>query len=57
VLDAGDGTLLSIGICEDRASLEDANRLLAGWLAAHFAPPADRPPRITTGEVILQKGL
>jgi hypothetical protein len=57
VLDAGDGALLSIGICEDPASLEDVNRLLAGWLAAHPTTPPRRPPRITTGEIIFQKGL
>ncbi len=57
VLDAGDGALLSIGICEDPASLEEVNRLLAGWLTAHLTPPPQRPPCITTGEIILQKGL
>jgi hypothetical protein len=57
VIDAGDGALLSIGICEDEASLADVNRLLTGWLATHLTPPPQRPPRITTGEVVLQKGL
>jgi hypothetical protein len=57
LLDVGDGTLVSIVICEDPAGLEEAGRLLNDWLAAHFVVASDRPAQIIAGEVIVQKGL
>ena len=57
LLQAPDGGHASVCIFEDRASLEDADRLVAGWLVAHIAVPGPDPPQLTAGEVIAQRGL
>ena len=57
LLQAPDGVCAAIRIFEDRASLEDADRLVAGWLMAQVAAPGPDPPQLTAGEVIAQKGL
>ena len=57
LLQTSDGGHASVCIFEDRASLEDADRLVAGWLAAYVAVPGPDPPQLTAGEVIAQKGL
>ena len=57
LLETQDGGHASVCIFEDRASLEDADRLVAGWLVAHIAVPGPDPPQLTAGEVIAQRGL
>ena len=57
LLQAPDGVCAAISIFEDRASLEDADRLVGGWLAAHVAAPGSEPAQFTAGEVIAQRGL
>ena len=57
LLETHDGGHASVCIFEDRASLEDADRLVGDWLAAHVAAPGPDAPQLTAGEVIAQKGL
>ncbi len=57
VLEAGDGVLASVSICETQADLHAADGLLAVWEAEHLEAPVLRPPTITSGEVIVQNGL
>ena len=37
--------------------LEEADRIVARWVAEHLGTALPDPPRITTGEVIVQRGL
>jgi hypothetical protein len=57
VLDTGDGALTSVSVFETQAELEGADRLVARWLAEHLATALPHPPRVTTGEVIIQRGM
>lgn len=57
LLDAGDGAVVSISICEDESSLGEVGRRLADWLTTRLAPAPAEPPRVISGEVIIQKGL
>jgi hypothetical protein len=57
LVETGDGGLTSICICEDQTGLEEARTLLADWLATALVPADGSPPRVITGEVIVQKGL
>ena len=57
VLDTGDGALASVSVFETPAEREDANQLAARWVATHLATVLPQPPRVSTGEVIIQKGL
>jgi hypothetical protein len=57
LLETADGVLASVSICETPGSLAEANRVLADWEAESLALPAQRPPSVSTGEVIMQLGL
>ena len=57
VLDTGDGALASVSVFETQAELEDADQIAARWVAEHLATALPHPPRVSTGEVIIQKGL
>jgi hypothetical protein len=57
VLDTGDGALTSVSVFETRAELDGADRLVAGWVADHLAAALPNPPRVTIGEVIIQRGM
>jgi hypothetical protein len=41
----------SVTVCDDRAGVEESNRVAAGWLKEKLPTFASRPPEITTGEV------
>lgn len=56
VIETDDGALVSVCICEDAAGLAALDRLFDEWLAAHL-PATPVAPHMTSGEVILQKGL
>ncbi|HEX5506342.1 MAG TPA: hypothetical protein VFW96_27240 [Thermomicrobiales bacterium] len=51
------GGYTAVSIFEDRAGVEDAERLVAAWLAAHPGVPWPDPARLAAGEVVVQKGL
>jgi heme-degrading monooxygenase HmoA len=57
LLEAGDGGLAAAGIFESRADWAAAEGLLARWEAEQGAALLPRPPRITGGEVVVQRGL
>jgi hypothetical protein len=57
VLDSGCAALTSISVFETQAELEQGNRMVARWVAEHLAVALPHPPRITSGEVILQRGI
>jgi hypothetical protein len=57
VLDADDGGGASVGLFERRADLDEADRLVARWTAEHLAGRLPEAPRITSGEVVAQRGL
>ena len=57
VLDTGDGALASVSVFETQAELEDADHIAARWVAEHLATALPHPPHVSTGEVIIQKGL
>lgn len=56
---AADGTVVSIHIHEDAATLADADRLAATWAGTEAIGAAARTERgpVITGEIIVQKGL
>ena len=56
-LDAGTGVLASVSFFETQADLEEADRLVAAWVAEHLAAALPHPPQAIGGEVVVQKGL
>jgi hypothetical protein len=56
-LDAGDGVLASVCFFETEADLRAADQLVAAWTTAHLAAVLPHPPKVTGGEVVVQKGL
>lgn len=56
VIETDDGALVGMTICEDQAGLAAIDRLFGEWLASHV-PEHPPSPRVTVGEVIVQKGL
>jgi len=63
LLDTGDGLLVSVSLFDDEPGLAAADRLVQDWIAPRAGTvPAARTDesdesRLTTGEVIVQKGL
>ena len=53
LLKTGDGAV-SMTVCEDRAGVEESNRVAASWLKDKLPTFATRPPEISTGEVRIQ---
>jgi hypothetical protein len=56
LLDLGDGALATVSVFETQGDQEEADRLLAAWVATHatvLAPPADA----LRGEILVQKGM
>ena len=56
-LDAGPGVLAWVSFFETAADLAAADRLVAAWEAEHRAALLPRPPQVTGGEVVVQRGL
>jgi hypothetical protein len=57
VLATGDRVLTAVSVFETQAELEGADRLVARWVAQHLATALPHPPRVTTGDVIIQRGM
>jgi hypothetical protein len=57
VLDLGDGTLASVCVFETMAQLEAGERVLHAWGAAQLSWPLGAPVTVTTGEVVVQRGM
>ena len=56
-LDAGAGVLAWVTFFETEADLLAADRLVAAWEAEHLGALLPRPPQVTGGEVVVQRGL
>ena len=56
-LDDGAGVLASVSFFETEADLVAADRLVAAWEAEHRGALLPRPPQVTGGEVVVQRGL
>jgi hypothetical protein len=56
-LDGGAGVLASVSVFESEADLLAADRLIAAWEAEHRGALQPRPPQVTGGEVVVQRGL
>jgi hypothetical protein len=57
VLDVGAGVLASVSFFETEADLVAADQLVAAWGARHLDGLLPRPPQVTGGEVVVQRGL
>jgi hypothetical protein len=57
LLDAGDGVLISVSIFEDQSGLAGADHLVEGWGATHVTGEPSPSPVVSTGEVVIQKGM
>jgi hypothetical protein len=57
VLDLGDGALASLCVFETPAQLEAGERVLQAWGAAQPGWPLREPVAMTTGEVVVQRGM
>jgi hypothetical protein len=51
-LDAGDGTMASTSVFEDRAGAEASNERAANWVRENIASLLPIPPLMTAGEVV-----
>jgi hypothetical protein len=56
-LDGGTGVLAAVVFFETAGDLAAADRLVAAWEAEHLATLLPRPPQVTGGEVVAQRGL
>jgi hypothetical protein len=56
-LDGGSGVLASVTFFETEADLVVADRLVAAWEAEQLGALLPRPPQVTGGEVVVQRGL
>lgn len=43
--------IVSVTVCEDKAGVDESNRVAANWLKETLPTFANRTPEITTGEV------
>jgi heme-degrading monooxygenase HmoA len=57
LLEVGERIGISITIFETRAELEAADADLVTWAAEHLAGWLAGPPQITSGEVVVQRGM
>jgi hypothetical protein len=55
LVDAGNGTVASIGVFEDQSAAEESNKKAADWIMENIAPLIPNPPQITVGEVRIHK--
>ena len=51
VVDGGDGTLITITLCEDQAGVEESVRRAADWVGANISDLVEGTPTVTNGEV------
>jgi hypothetical protein len=51
-VDAGDGTIASTSVFEDRAGAEASNEGAASWVRENIASLLPNPPLMTAGEVV-----
>jgi hypothetical protein len=49
----GDDATASITICDDRAGVDESNKVAAGWLRENLPEAAGAPPQVTAGDVVI----
>jgi quinol monooxygenase YgiN len=52
LVQAGDGTWVSISLFEDRAGAEASTQSAASWVRENLGHLVQAPPRVITGEVV-----
>jgi hypothetical protein len=57
LLDAGEGLLVSVSLFEDQAGLADADGIVERWMAARGSEPRLGVAQVSSGEVIVQRGM
>jgi hypothetical protein len=57
LLDVGERAGVSITIFETQSELAEADECLDSWVVEHLAGWLSGPPKITTGEVVVQRGM
>jgi quinol monooxygenase YgiN len=57
LMEAGPGVLVSVSVFETQAALDAAEQLVESWIAGQPAVLSSRPPQISSGEVIVQRGM
>jgi hypothetical protein len=55
VVDAGDGTLTSIGVFDSAAHADESTKIASKWLRDEQLDKLLSNPKITTGEVVVEK--
>ncbi len=53
-IDAGNGTLVSVSLFEDRAVAEASTQIAAAYIREHLAALVPHPPQVIEGEVIVR---
>jgi hypothetical protein len=51
-IDAGDGTMASLSVFEDKAGADESVRLAHQWIEDNAPGLFPNPPRVTEGEVV-----
>ena len=54
-LDAGDGVIVGISVCEHKDAEEESTFLAGEFVEEHLAPLMPNPPQVTAGEVVAYK--
>jgi hypothetical protein len=54
LVDGGDGTLITITVCEDQAGVRDSVEKAAEWVRENVADLIEGVPTVTNGEVVAQ---
>jgi hypothetical protein len=54
LVDAGDGTLVTVTLCEDEAGVEESVQRAAEWVGRNIADLIEGAPTVTNGEVRTQ---
>jgi hypothetical protein len=54
LVDGGDGSLVTVTLCDDQAGVEESVNRAAGWVRDNIAEFMESSPTITNGEVTAQ---
>ncbi len=49
----GDGSTVSVTVCDDQAGAEESTRVAAGWLRENMPDLGLAPPNVVAGPVVL----
>jgi hypothetical protein len=53
VIDAGDGTMLTVSVFEDRAGADESTRAATEWVRQNLTHLIRTAPVVTTGEILV----